>query len=268
MAYGNNRKGKQPRASFRQAGGSTIIFKHPYLAGQLSNAYSTIDEVDISACCKLEGRYFEATPNQDSAKQVVMVDGSTVTITNKLLNGTMTLPIVPTTGLVATGDFIACLQLIKSIGDSVGGLLYKTTRINGKAITRIYYGVTVKNVPDDVSEGNDVAVYNVQLFYAGYMDAVSEDSVNALNIWAVGSSNGVQGVFSPYKGQNADGVSGTDSDLVTASSLGITDTVTNDDSNNNTISKASAFASNTNYGDSATNNSEAIIKVVDKIPKA
>lgn len=266
MAYGNNRKGEQPRASFRQAGGSTIIFKHPYLAGQLSDTYSTIDEVDISACCKLEGRYFEANPNQDSAKQVVMVDGSTVTITNKLLNGTMTLPVVQTTGLVATGDFIACLQLIKSIGDSVGGLLYKTTRINGKAITRIYYGVTVKNVPDDVSEGNDVAVYNVQLFYAGYMDAVSEDSVNALDIWAVGSSKGVQGVFSPYKGQNADGASGTGSEKVSAKGLGISDVVTNDTTDADTESKASKLSANTGYTDAGTTEGEKILKVQSIIP--
>lgn len=211
MAYGNNRKGRQPRAHFQLAGGSLIKFRHPYLAGQIEAGTSgVIDEIDISACVKLEGRFFEANPNQDSAKQVVLVDGSVVTICNKLLNGTITMPVVKTTGLVGTGDFIACCQLIKSVGDSVGGLLYKTDFINGKAITKLYYGVTVQRCPDDVSEGNDVAIYNINLLYAGWIEAQSDSvSENKKRIWAVGNASGLEAYFTPYSSQNANGAGGT-----------------------------------------------------------
>lgn len=203
MAYGNNRAAKQARAHFQLAGGSSIKFRHPYLAGQIDTD-GAVDEVDISACCKLEGRFFEANQNQDSAKQVVLVDGSVVTISNKLLNGTITMPVVKTTGLVATGDFISALQLIRTLGDSVGGLLYKTDYINGKAITKLFYGVTPQRVPDDVSEGNDVAVYNIQLLYAGWIEAVSTStSENKKRIWAVGNQQGLEAYFSPYVTQNA-----------------------------------------------------------------
>ena len=203
MAYGNNRAAKQARAHFQLAGGSSIKFRHPYLAGQIDTD-GAVDEIDISACCKLEGRFFEANQNQDSAKQVVLVDGSVVTISNKLLNGTITMPVVKTTGLVATGDFIAALQLIRTLGDSVGGLLYKTDYVNGKAITKLFYGVTPQRVPDDVSEGNDVAVYNIQLLYAGWIEAVSTStSENKKRIWAVGNQQGLEAYFSPYVTQNA-----------------------------------------------------------------
>ena len=203
MAYGNNRAAKQARAHFQLAGGSSIKFRHPYLAGQIDTD-GAVDEIDISACCKLEGRFFEANQNQDSAKQVVMVDGSVVTISNKLLNGTITMPVLKTTGLVATGDFIAALQLIRTLGDSVGGLLYKTDYVNGKAITKLFYGVTPQRVPDDVSEGNDVAVYNIQLLYAGWIEAVSTStSENKKRIWAVGNQQGLEAYFSPYVTQNA-----------------------------------------------------------------
>ena len=202
MAYGNNRAGAQKRAHFQLAGGSVIKFRHPYLAGQIDTD-GAIDEIDISACCKLEGRYFEANQNQDSAKQVVLVDGSVATISNKLLNGTITMPVVRTTGLIATGDFIAALHLIRSLGDSVGGLLYKTDFINGKAITRLYYGVTPQRVPDDVSEGNDVAVYNVQLLYAGWIEVISATTEdNKKKIWAVGNQKGLAAYFNPYITQN------------------------------------------------------------------
>ena len=203
MAYGNNRAAKQARAHFQVAGGSVIKFRHPYLAGQIDTE-GAIDEIDISANCKLEGRFFEAIQNQDSAKQVVLVDGSVVTISNKLLNGTITMPVVKTTGLVATGDFIAALQLIRTLGDSVGGILYKTDYINGKAITKLFYGVTPQQVPDDISEGNDVAVYNIKLLYAGWIDAVSTStSENKKRIWAVGNQKGLEAYFSPYVTQNA-----------------------------------------------------------------
>lgn len=203
MAYGNNRAQKQSRAHFQLAGGSIIKFRHPYLAGQIDTD-GAVDEIDISASCKLEGRFFEANQNQDSAKQVVLVDGSVVTISNKLLNGTITMPVIKTSGLVARGDFIAALQLIRTLGDSVGGLLYKTDFIDGKAITRLYYGVTPQRVPDDVSEGNDVAVYNVSLLYAGWIEAVSTSTAeNKKRIWAVGNRQGLEAYFAPYETQNA-----------------------------------------------------------------
>ena len=217
MAYGNNRAGEQKRAHFQLAGGSVIKFRHPYLAGQIDTD-GAIDEIDISACCKLEGRYFEANQNQDSAKQVVLVDGSVATISNKLLNGTITIPVIRTTGLIATGDFISALHLIRSLGDSVGGLLYKTDFVNGKAITRLYYGVTPQNVPDDVSEGNDVAVYNVQLLYAGWIEVVSTTTEeNKKKIWAVGNQKGLEAYFNPYITQNGS----TGEKALTASNSGI-----------------------------------------------
>jgi hypothetical protein len=270
MAYGNNRSGKQPRAHFQLAGGTVIKFKHPYLAGQLNSGDSPIDEIDISSCAKLEGRFFEATPAQDSAKQVTLIDGSTVTVSNRLLNGTITIPAIKTTGLVSSGDFIACLHLIKSVGDTVGGFLYKTDFINGKAITRLYYGVTVKSVPDDVSEGNDVAVYNVQLFYAGWLEAVSVSSAqNLKKIWAVGASKGIEGFYTPYAGQNANGTTGTREGVVSADKLGITDTAVNDDSESaeaNVESLASTKSAGDGLGDTETNTANVIANINTVIP--
>ena len=266
MAFGNNRSGKQARAHFQLAGGSTIIFKHPYLAGQLSAADPTIDEIDVSACCKLDGRFFEASPNQDSAKQTVLVDGSVVTICNKLLNGTITMPVVRTTKIVSTGDFVSALQLIKSVGDTVGGLLYKTDHVNGKAITRLYYGVTVQRVPDDVSEGNDVPVYNVSLLYAGWIEAVSASTErNLKKIWSVGASNGLKGYFSPYLAQSGS----TDESALTADGAGITDSIDDDTTSPeaNKTSKASSMTANVSYNDAGTTSSPHIVQVSETVGK-
>ena len=242
MAYGNNRAGGQPRAHFRLAGGSIIKFRHPYFAGQIdSGTDRAIDEIDISACCKLEGRFFEANQNQDSAKQTVLIDGSTVTIANRMLNGTITIPAIQTTGLVATGDFIAGCQLIQSVGDNVGGILTKTDFVNGKALTKVYYGVTVQRCPTDVSEGNDVAVYNVTLLYAGWIQAESATTdLNKKAIWAVGSKYGIKGIYNPYGIQNQDGNSGTQSGVLEATDLAPNNTEIFDDYESSVNNEAEA----------------------------
>ena len=48
MAYGNNRAQKQARAHFQLAGGSSIKFRHPYLAGQI-DTYGSVDEIPDDA---------------------------------------------------------------------------------------------------------------------------------------------------------------------------------------------------------------------------
>ena len=204
MAYGNNRNAKQTRASFQTAGGSVIKFRHPFLAGQIDmdTTGGDIDEIDVSASLKLAATFLSATPNQDASSQEVLVDGSTVVITNHILNGTMTLPVIRTTGLVSSGDFLAALLLIVSSKDSVGGTLTRTMFIDGVAHTRLYYGVSVKSIPHDILMGLQVPEFSVQLFYAGFIDSISASGdLNLKAIWAVGSEHGVQGFYTPYEVQ-------------------------------------------------------------------
>ena len=210
MAYMNNRAGKQTRATFQVAGGCIVKFRHPYLAGAIDSGFGGIDEIDVSASLKLSDTFFNAVPNQRSAYQQVLIDGSVVTITNHLSNGTITLPVIPTTGLVATGDFIAALQLVKSCKDGVGGTLTLSEFVGGRVITTFFYGVAVAFVPDKIKMGLDVPTYNVELLYAGWLQAASTSvEENMRKIWAVGSSNGVSGYFKPYE-VNAEASTGSD----------------------------------------------------------
>jgi len=199
MAFGQNSVGKQPRSHFQTAGGTIMKFRHPFLAGQLSGTLGNLDEIDISASVKLDSEFLKATPNQDSAKQEVLVDGTTVTITNTMLNGTLSLQLIRTSGIVARGDAIACFQLIKATGDNVGGTLTVTEFIDGKAITTLYYGVAIKNVDDKILQGLSVPVYPAQLLYAGWIQVVSNSAqLNTKAIWAAGSLNGVTGIYTMF----------------------------------------------------------------------
>ena len=73
-------------------------------------------------------------------------------------------------------------------------------------------------MPDDVSEGNDVAVYNVQLLYAGWIEVVSTTTEeNKKKIWAVGNQKGLEAYFNPYITQNGS----TGEKALTSSNSGI-----------------------------------------------
>jgi hypothetical protein len=135
----------------------------------------------------------------------VLVDGSTITITNHLLNGTMTLRALSTTGLVGTGDFLAALDLVQASKDTVGGTFTVIQDINGKRRVTIFWGVTVKRKPHLILAGNAVPVYPTTLLYAGWVQGVSANtSVNEKSIWAVGNKTGLSAVYKPYAIQAAE----------------------------------------------------------------
>jgi hypothetical protein len=204
MAYGNNRAAERPKASFRVAGGIIIKFRHPFLSGQINpgehgGGITEIDEVDVSKSLRLNDTFLNATPMQDSAVMELLVDGSTVTITNHSLAGTMTLQVLPTNGLVGGGDFIACAHLIIASKDSVGGTMTTIKEVNGRKIIRIYYGTSFKNVPHEIVAGNALVPYTMVLNYAGWVEAVSASGkLDAKHIWAVGNKIGLSAVYQPF----------------------------------------------------------------------
>jgi hypothetical protein len=198
MAFANNRAAEKPRASFQVAGGISVLLRHPFLSGQVNNA-SPVDEIDISRNLRLNDTFLEAVPMQDSSSQEVLVDGSTITMTNHLMNGRLTLQVMPTTGFVGTGDLIAALHLIAASKDDVGATLTVIQYINGKRRVTIFYGVSVQSVPHLRLAGNSVIPYTVQLLYSGWIQGVSASAaVTAKTIWAVGNKMGVNAKYSPY----------------------------------------------------------------------
>jgi hypothetical protein len=168
------------------------------LSGQISGA-SPVDEIDVSRCLRLNDTFLDAVPLQDSSSQEILVDGSTITMTNHLMNGRMTLQIMPTTGFVGTGDFVAALHLIAASKDDIGGTLTVIQYIKGKRRATIFYGVSVQSVPHLRLAGNQVVPYTVQLLYSGWIQGVSASAdTTAKTIWAVGNKFGVSAKYAPY----------------------------------------------------------------------
>jgi hypothetical protein len=203
MAFGNNRSAARPRASFQVAGGTIVKYRHPFLSGQIAGA-TTVDEIDVSKSLRLNETFLHATPLQDSAIMEPLVDGSTITITNHLLAGTLTLQVLRTTGLVGTGDFIDALQLVQGSKDDIGGTLTVIENIGGNRIITVFYGVSVKNIPALIKAGNAIVPYPAVLMYAGWVRGISGDTAaNEKTIWAVGNKYGLKAQYKPYSIQGA-----------------------------------------------------------------
>ena len=204
MAFANNRSIARPRASFQVAGGTVCKFRHPFLSGQISGV-SPVDEIDVSRALRLNDTFLDAQPINDSSFQEVLVDGSTITITNSLMNGELTLQALRTTGLVGTGDFIAAAHLVIASKDDVGSTFTVIETINGKRIVTIFYGVSFKRVPHLRKAGNSVVPYPVVMLYAGWTQGVTANmDVNEKTIWAVGNKTGIKSVYKPYAIQEAE----------------------------------------------------------------
>ena len=204
MAYGNNRAIARPRSSFLTAGGSHILYRHPVLSGQISGA-SPIDEIDVTKNLRLNDTFFNATPIQDSAIIELLVDGSTVTITNNVMAGRMNISVLETTGFVGTGDLIAALHLVKASGDAEGGTVTCIRWFNGRKRIRVYFGVGIQNVPDEIIAGNALVTYPVVLTYGGWFEGAAGLDLSTKTIWAVGNKYGLKGVYKPYSVQLAEG---------------------------------------------------------------
>lgn len=198
MAFANNRAAQRPRSSFQVAGGTTVLYRHPFLSGQISLA-SPVDQIDISRAMKLNDTFLDANASQANSFQEVLVDGSTITITNHLMNGVMNLQVLRTTGLVGTGDFIAALHLVIASKDDIGGTLTVKENINGESIITVFYGVSAQNVPHLKKAGNAVIVYPVSLLYSGWVQGKSAAMLNEKTIWAVGNQYGLKGIYMPYE---------------------------------------------------------------------
>jgi hypothetical protein len=216
--YANNRSLVAPRTTFRTAGGSLYIYAHPFLYGQLDSVLNTAGNgdadsnviatagfdaktaVDITSSLRLNDSFFNAQPAQDNSIQEVMVDGSTITITNHLMNGRATIQCIPGDGTVRSGDLLAFAPFIAASKDDVGGIILRKRFVNGKGMNRVFYGVSFANFPHDVDVGNGIPVYPVTMLYSGWFDILSGAQDAKKLLWAVGSGKEVTLAAKQYNG--------------------------------------------------------------------
>ena len=133
---------------------------------------------------KLEDVFIHTDQLMDNSKMIPLVDGGTVTITNSVLAGRLTINALrvgnPQSGGFSgqnftdlSGDFILIANFLQALGDNVGGTLTLSwgVGISGSQSTEkiSFSTATVARCPPVIIAGNDLPVNPIVLNYASYM---------------------------------------------------------------------------------------------------
>ena len=155
-------------------GNFVASFTHPLI---LSGAAVTLKGF------KLEDVFVHSDQLLDNSKMIPLVDGGTVTITNAVLAGRLTINAMrvgnPASGGYSgtsftdtSGDLILIANFLQALGDNVGGTLTLSWGIGisgQQATSKISFNtVTIARCPPAIIAGNDLPVYPVVMNYASF----------------------------------------------------------------------------------------------------
>lgn len=133
---------------------------------------------------KLEGTMVSAQQLLDNSKIVALANGNTVTVTNTNNSGSLTFNVTDTDidtttkasdgspeGGSGTQSLIGYAMALKRAGDSRGGIITITNKVNGADVTRTFYSCTLRSCPPLILAGNDVPDYQVVFNYGDMEDS-------------------------------------------------------------------------------------------------
>lgn len=136
------------------AGGQfTVTLIHPLWNG---GTPTTIDGF------KLEGQPVSAQQLLPSSKLVALTNGGSIIITNNNNSGTITFNVTKTG---QSGDMVTIANFLRTVGDSIGGVIRVTQELNGVTDGCTYAPCTVQQAPPQIISGNDAADYQVVWAY-------------------------------------------------------------------------------------------------------
>jgi hypothetical protein len=136
------------------AGGQfTVTLIHPLWNG---GTPTTLDGF------KLEGQVVQAQQLLPSSKLVALTNGGSIIITNNNNSGTITFNVTKTG---QSGDMATIANFLRTVGDSIGGIIRVTQELNGKTDGNTFAPCTVQQAPPLVINGNDAADYQVVWAY-------------------------------------------------------------------------------------------------------
>ena len=142
-----------PKHTVVAAGQFTVTLIHPLWNGGIP---TTIDGF------KLEGQPLAAQQLLPSAKIVALTNGGSIIITNNNNSGTITFNVTKT-GM--DGDMATIANFLRTVGDSVGGILRITQEMNGRTNGYTFAPCVVQQAPPLIISGNDAADYQVVWAY-------------------------------------------------------------------------------------------------------
>lgn len=141
-------------------GDFTAVLVHPLIGGGTGLSLKGF---------KLDDTFVTTSQDMDNSKKIALVDQGTVTITNAMKMGKLTINAVRVSDDYLEGDLILVAGMLQSIADNIGGVLTLSYGFNGKTEKISFLGVTLVSAPPLHLAGNDLPTYTVVFGYADFI---------------------------------------------------------------------------------------------------
>jgi hypothetical protein len=149
--------------SVQTVGDFTAVFSHPLIAPNGSQGAQ-----QVLKGFKLDDTFFTSSQLIENSKVIALVNGDTVTLTNAVKAGRLTVNALRVGDTVESGDIIWIATLLQGAADAVGGVLTLSFGFNGAQETITFYTVTLVSCPPIILAGNDLPPYPVVWNYSRY----------------------------------------------------------------------------------------------------
>ena len=117
----------------------------------------------------MEGDLIDTVQLMMNSKVIALLGGDTITLTNTVKAGKLTINAKRGDGVVASGDVVAMCDLLQSLPDSQGGTIIVSWSLNGVAQNKTFFACTHESHPPLKLAGNDLPNYACTFNYGSFV---------------------------------------------------------------------------------------------------
>lgn len=121
---------------------------------------------------KLDDTFLSSGQLIENSKLVALVNGDTVTLTNAIKAGRLTINALRVGSSMDDGDMPLIATYLQGLADNIGGVITISYGFNGTTETITLTGVTLVSCPPIILAGNDLPTYPVVWNYGSFIRGV------------------------------------------------------------------------------------------------
>ena len=149
-----------PTNNVQSIGNLSISIIHPLVNAGVPTSIKNLS---------MEGDLIDTVQLMTNSKMIPLLGGDTITLTNTIKAGKMTINAKRGNGVIADGDLVEMCDLLQSLPDSQGGTIVVNWSLNGASQTKTFFACTHESHPPLKIAGNDLPNYACTFNYGSFV---------------------------------------------------------------------------------------------------